>query len=101
MVRTYSDDAHYRYSFADSPMGATSYIVPHPVDLSTNTPARWITDVIALNPTCFWGTPNVTTSLSFPPRNITVSAVINLAEPGLDVTVHSPLGASVIYLSRF
>ncbi|KAF8554663.1 hypothetical protein OG21DRAFT_1037027 [Imleria badia] len=38
----------------------TSFIVPVPLNLSTTTSARWLSDVIGINPTCSWASTNLT-----------------------------------------
>ncbi|KAF9224514.1 hypothetical protein BS17DRAFT_78332 [Gyrodon lividus] len=44
----------------------TAYIVPTPLDLASTTSARWLTDVIGINPTCSWASTNITLPLLVP-----------------------------------
>lgn len=43
-----------------------AYIAPVPLDLSTTTSARWLTDVIGINPMCSWASTNLTTPVQVP-----------------------------------
>lgn len=43
-----------------------AYIAPVPLDLSTTTSARWLTDVIGINPMCSWAPTNITTLVQVP-----------------------------------
>ena len=45
--------------------GVVPYIAPYPAELSPTTPARWLSDVVALSPSCSWATPNVTENILF------------------------------------
>ncbi|KAK0469108.1 uncharacterized protein EV420DRAFT_8760 [Desarmillaria tabescens] len=45
------------------PSNGTSYIIPIPENLPTTTSARWLTDVVALNPSCAWQQTNVSSTL--------------------------------------
>ena len=48
------------YSFqVDNPK---KYIIPAPVNLPANVPARWLSDVVVMNPVCTWGTPRLNTT---------------------------------------
>ncbi|TDL21185.1 hypothetical protein BD410DRAFT_789934 [Rickenella mellea] len=69
------------YSFRSATM---STVVPFPLDLNATTPARWISDVVFVNPSCNWLSPpsmqNATTSTSL---GLQLSGVL----PGTDVKV--------------
>lgn len=43
-----------------------AYITPVPLYVSTVTSARWLTDVIGVNPTCSWASTNLTTPVQLP-----------------------------------
>ncbi len=45
------------------PSNGTSYIIPVPENLPTTTSARWLTDVVALNPSCAWQETNISSTL--------------------------------------
>ncbi|KAF9236450.1 hypothetical protein BU15DRAFT_77031 [Melanogaster broomeanus] len=62
-----------------------AYIVPIPLDLASTTTARWLTDVIGLNPSCSWALTNMTR-----PFNVTLSdsdAIVFLLDFDLNVRV--------------
>ena len=67
--------------------GVVPVIAPYPAELSPTTPARWLSDVAALSPSCSWATPNVTENILFTsdfiPRNET--RVVFLTEAGVDL----------------
>ncbi|KAF9233532.1 hypothetical protein BU15DRAFT_80027 [Melanogaster broomeanus] len=58
-----------------------AYIVPIPLDLATTTSARWLTDVIGINPSCSWAFTNMTRTF-----NISISdATAFLLDFDLDI----------------
>ncbi|KAF9236446.1 hypothetical protein BU15DRAFT_77027 [Melanogaster broomeanus] len=60
-----------------------AYIVPIPLDIASTTSARWLTDVIGINPSCSWALTNMTR-----PFNISNSdATAFLLDFNLDVKV--------------
>ncbi|KAH7884959.1 hypothetical protein F5I97DRAFT_1305040 [Phlebopus sp. FC_14] len=68
-----------------------AFIVPVPPDLSTTTSARWLTDVIGLNPSCAWSQTNITEPM-ISSSNDTFDATIGgvyLTDFDLDVGVDS------------
>lgn len=72
------------------------HAVPIPLDLEPNARARWISDVIVMDPICTWEVPNP--PLLIPPEfwtaNITAPVKVNISLPVHDI------GAQV-YLSSF
>lgn len=71
-----------------------AYIAPVPLDLSTTTSARWLTDVIGINPTCSWASTNLTTPVQIPLNSTSASinsyiATAYLPDFNLDVQVIS------------
>ncbi|KAN0097968.1 hypothetical protein V8E55_002414 [Tylopilus felleus] len=70
----------------------TAYIVPIPLNLSTTTSARWLSDVIGINPMCSWSSTNLTTPVQLS-GNLTLNpgtvATAYLPEFDLDVLVDS------------
>ncbi|KAK0223888.1 hypothetical protein IW262DRAFT_1458938 [Armillaria fumosa] len=45
------------------PSNGTSYIIPVPENLPTTTSVPWLTDVVALNPSCAWQETNISSTL--------------------------------------
>lgn len=45
------------YSFIPPATGETTYIVPTPVNLTTNNTLSWLSDVVAMHPACEWVAP--------------------------------------------
>ena len=57
-------DVQYSFGIANATEpDYAAFIAPVPVDLSTTTSARWLSDVIGINPTCSWAFTNLTTPL--------------------------------------
>jgi hypothetical protein len=82
------------YNFAaHSDSNTTSYIIPTPNELSTTTSARWLSDVVTINPTCTFVKTNVTQPLTFDPKGLNVTALpFNLPDAGIDVVVSTTDG---------
>lgn len=62
---------------------STHYIVPAPMNLPPSVPARWLTDVVVMKPSCFWSEAKINST-----DESGVSAVIDL-ERGYSTYVHS------------
>lgn len=57
----------YSFSVANtSEPEYAAFIAPVPLHLSTTTSARWLSDVIGINPTCSWASTNLTTPVQVP-----------------------------------
>ncbi|KAF8436820.1 hypothetical protein L210DRAFT_3505600 [Boletus edulis BED1] len=57
----------YSFGIADtSEPEYAAYVVPLPLDLSTETSARWLSDVIGINPMCSWASTNLTAPVQVP-----------------------------------
>ncbi|KAG9316978.1 hypothetical protein JVU11DRAFT_1158 [Chiua virens] len=91
-----------QYSFGVANTSETEYaafIVPAPLDLSTSTTARWLSDVIGINPTCSWAATNITSTVQLPYNSTNAFdqnfATAHLVDLNLDVRLNSgviPLG---------
>ncbi|KAK0451787.1 hypothetical protein EV421DRAFT_1063077 [Armillaria borealis] len=68
------------------PSNGTSYIIPVPENLPTTTSARWLTDVVALNPSCAWQETNISSTLQIG-SNTTSNSTSSLSN---DVYVNIP-----------
>ncbi|KAI0075492.1 hypothetical protein K474DRAFT_1676366 [Panus rudis PR-1116 ss-1] len=66
------------------------YIVPLPIDLSIDTPAKWLSDVVIMKPECTWSAAKLNSSVSNPLRNNS-NFVLDL-DQGLRLSVDSGLG---------
>lgn len=80
-----------KYSFqsqGDLASGVPPYIIPVPAELPTTTTARWLTDVVKLNPSCVWPKINlsqpITSTGNF--SNFTTIAV-NIPDFNVDVSI--------------
>ncbi|KAF9236444.1 hypothetical protein BU15DRAFT_77025 [Melanogaster broomeanus] len=60
-----------------------AYIAPIPVNLSTTTSARWLTDVIGINPSCSWAITNMTRPVNL--TSYTSLATAYLSDFNLDL----------------
>ncbi|KAG2130896.1 hypothetical protein DEU56DRAFT_757737 [Suillus clintonianus] len=79
-----------RYSFStanSSDSDIAAYIVPAPVDLSTTTSSRWLTDVIGINPSCAWSSTNITGTVDMSSNDTEVVLGVNLQDADLDVSI--------------
>ncbi|KAF8834837.1 hypothetical protein BDN67DRAFT_975740 [Paxillus ammoniavirescens] len=57
----------YSYKIANTSYpDYVAYIVPAPLDLPSATSARWLSDVIGINPMCSWASTNLTLPLLLP-----------------------------------
>jgi hypothetical protein len=69
------------YNFAaHSDSNTTSYIIPTPSELATTTSARWLSDVITINPSCSFTKSNVTKPFSFNSTNDTALSLVFQAQ---------------------
>jgi hypothetical protein len=78
------------YGFAaQSDSNTTSYIVPTPSELATTTSARWLSDVITIEPTCSFVKTNISQPISFNPKDVnsTGSLPVNIPDAGIDLVV--------------
>ncbi|KAG6375190.1 hypothetical protein JVT61DRAFT_3399 [Boletus reticuloceps] len=65
-----------QYSFSTANTSESDYaafIAPVPLGLSTTTTARWLSDVIGINPTCSWASTNITAPVQVPVNSSSVS----------------------------
>ncbi|KAF9233536.1 hypothetical protein BU15DRAFT_66531 [Melanogaster broomeanus] len=60
-----------------------AYIAPIPLNLSTTTSARWLTDVIGINPSCSWAITNMTRPVNL--TSYTSFATAYLSDFNLDL----------------
>ncbi|KAH7885583.1 hypothetical protein F5I97DRAFT_1417124 [Phlebopus sp. FC_14] len=80
------------YSFSvsnESLDGYAGYIVPTPPNLNSTVTARWLTDVVGLNPYCTWATPNLTETSTKTAMNKTdkSATAVSVYLQGLDLDV--------------
>ncbi|KIM79524.1 hypothetical protein PILCRDRAFT_10351 [Piloderma croceum F 1598] len=77
------------YNFAaHSDSNTTSYIIPTPSELATTTSARWLSDVITINPSCSFAKSNVTKPFSFNSTNDTALS-FSLPDTGIELIISS------------
>ncbi|KAF8436819.1 hypothetical protein L210DRAFT_3547694 [Boletus edulis BED1] len=65
-----------QYSFSTANTSESDYaafIAPVPLGLSTTTTARWLSDVIGINPTCSWASTNITVPVQVPVNSSSVT----------------------------
>src|ERR1700691_4005418 len=76
------------YGFAaHSDSNTTSYIIPTPSELATTTSARWLSDVITINPTCSFVKTNISQPIFFDPTNANNFIGVNIPDAGIDLTL--------------
>src|SRR6202167_184860 len=76
------------YGFAaQSDSNTTSYIVPTPSELATTTSARWLSDVITIEPICSFVKTNISQPISFDPTNANNFIGVNIPDAGIDLTL--------------
>ena len=84
----------YVYTISNNSLGEYSgYILPMPSSIKASTKARWLTDVVGLNPYCEWANPtNLTKSSSSKAMNSSgvASTAITAYLEGLDLDVDVP-----------
>lgn len=74
------------YNFGvQSDSNTTAYIIPTPAELSTNTSARWLSDIIIINPSCSFMKTNI--SEPFIANETDYSFAVNLPDAGIDVII--------------
>lgn len=82
-----------QYSFgiaSTSEPDYAAYIAPAPLNLSATTSARWLTDVIGLNPTCSWASTNLTAPVQIPANSTSVfNTTAYLLDFDLDIQVNN------------
>ncbi|KAF9233530.1 hypothetical protein BU15DRAFT_80023 [Melanogaster broomeanus] len=61
-----------------------AYIVPIPLDVASTTSARWLTDVIGINPSCSWAVTDITQPVNLTSFSL---ATAYLSDFNLDVQV--------------
>jgi hypothetical protein len=81
-----------RYGFstaASAEADISAFIVPQPLNLPLTSTARWLTDVIALKPSCTWASTNITTPIILSnSTNYTLElAGVYLEDMDLDVVI--------------
>lgn len=67
-----------------------NYIVPVPVSLQSNVPARWISDVAIVGPKCEWGNAHREFFGTDPSTNET-SLVVSFADQNLNTSIDTTL----------
>lgn len=67
----------------------SKYVVPAPLDLPMNIPARWLSDVAVMNPTCTYPTLRLISNTS---ENGNIVTRIALDGTGLTMTLDSFVG---------
>jgi hypothetical protein len=79
------------YNFAaHSDSNTTSYIIPTPSELATTTSARWLSDVITINPSCSFAKSNVTKPFSFNSTSLNSTALsFSLPDAGIELIISS------------
>jgi len=78
------------FSFQSPTVDQTTYVVPAPLKLSTSTRGRWLSDVVAMQPTCEWIAPQFqSTGANFSDSNAS-AIIMDLPSKNVQVT----LGAS-------
>jgi hypothetical protein len=85
-------DVQYSFGMANtSEPDYVAYIAPVPLHLSTTTSARWLTDVVGINPTCSWASTNFTGTapVQIPANSTSFNTTAYLLDFDLNVEVSS------------
>ena len=84
-------DVQYNFGIENtSEPDYVAYIAPVPLHLSTTTSARWLTDVIGINPVCSWASTNLTAPVQIPVNSTSAfNATVYLPDFNLNVQVTS------------
>ncbi|KAG1767558.1 hypothetical protein EDD22DRAFT_875473 [Suillus occidentalis] len=84
----------YAYTMSNKSLGEyAAYVTPMPISIQASTTARWLTDVVGLNPYCTWANP----------MNLTKVFVIQSNEwhRRLDLDIAVPSSIFPLYKSNF
>ncbi|TFK67963.1 hypothetical protein BDN72DRAFT_879337 [Pluteus cervinus] len=81
---------HYQFTADDR--DNETYLVPFPSNLSTDTQARWLSDVMVVSPDCQWLQTNITNGLTVP-FNLSdlTSPTLTVNVPTLGINIDLPL----------
>lgn len=95
----------YAYTMSNKSLGEyAAYVAPMPTIIQASTTARWLTDVIGLNPYCTWANPmNLTKSSSSKAMDNTSIAAnaVTVYLDGLDLDIVVPSSIFPVYKSNF
>jgi hypothetical protein len=81
--------ATYRFG-AKSDSNTTAYIIPTPAELSTNTNARWLSDVVTITPSCSFAQTNISEPINLLSNASAFSSsfAVNLPDVGIDLVIN-------------
>ncbi|KAG0698077.1 hypothetical protein DFH29DRAFT_121497 [Suillus ampliporus] len=95
----------YAYTMSNNSLGEyAAYVVPMPTSIQASTIARWLTDVVGLNPFCTWANAvNLTKSSSTKAMNSTsvAATAVTAYLEGLDLDIAVPSNIFPVYKSNF
>lgn len=95
----------YAYTMSNKSLGEyAAYVTPMPTSIRASTTARWLTDIVGLNPYCTWANPvNLTKSSSSNAMNSTSVAAdaVTAYLEGLDLDVIVPSSIFPVYKSKY
>lgn len=86
-VETVLDMPYTFKSQGDLAAGVPPYIIPAPAELSPTTNARWLTDVVKLNPSCAWPKTNISQPIRST-SNFSHISTISVYIPDFDMDVN-------------
>ncbi|KAF9230696.1 hypothetical protein BU15DRAFT_83312 [Melanogaster broomeanus] len=95
-------DLGVQYSFGivnTSAPDYVAYIVPIPLDLASTTSARWLTDVIGINPSCSWAFTNLTRPFNSASSDLIATAFLLDFNLDVDVTKYLSTFGSTAFAS--
>ncbi|KAF9055165.1 hypothetical protein BDZ89DRAFT_1055770, partial [Hymenopellis radicata] len=92
----HSLSAQYKLEVADAGDGR-AYVVPMAAEMNTTTSARWITDLIVLQPKCSWMKTNISGTLTIDSNTTGVSDDVYASLPELDAEVEVPWSSIDIF----